>query len=72
MKKLLLIIGILVLIACITFLLLAALKLSAYHNLLDGTPEHYQSLHNASIANFVVGLVLAVIGAACLIIRAKI
>ena len=72
MKKLLLVLGILTLIACAVFLLLAVLKLSAYHNLVDATPEHYESLRHSSIVHFIVAFVLAAVGAACLIIRAKI
>ena len=71
MKKLLLILGILILVACVIFLLLAALKLSAYRNLVDATPEHYENLMRSSTVHAVIGVILAAAGAACLIIRAK-
>ena len=71
MKKLLLIVGILVLLACVLILLLAALKLNAYHTLRDATPEHYQSLLSASTRYLIVGVILAALGAACLILRVK-
>ena len=72
MKKLLLIVGIVSIVACILFLLYAALNLYGFNNLYDGTAEHYQRLHNKSVIFFVSGFVLAAIGAVCFIIRLKI
>lgn len=72
MKKLLLIIGIVSLIACVLSLLLAALSLHGYYHVLDGSSELYVRLHRRMILFFIIGLVLAVIGIVCLIIRSKI
>lgn len=71
MKKLLLIIGILSIVVCVIALLLALLNMQGYNNLLDGTAEHYERLHNRMIVCFVSGAVFAVIGAACFVIRSK-
>lgn len=72
MKKVLLIIGILSIVFCVLFLLFALLNMYGYYNLFDGTAEHYRSLHNKMTASFIIGIVLAVIGAVCIIIRSKI
>ena len=71
MKKLLLIIGIVIIIACALSLLFALLNMHAYHNLRDGSAEHYHRLHQRMIVNFIVGIVLAVIGTACIIFYLK-
>ena len=72
MKKTLLIIGILLIIAAILFLLLAGLFLHSYHSLRDGTPEHYAALQQKAIVFGAIGVVLALGGAACLIFRTRI
>ena len=72
MKKLLLIIGIVLFIACGVFLLLAALKLSGYNNVMDGSPELYDKLHREIILNLIIGIVAGLIAAVCMILRAKI
>lgn len=72
MRVFLLIVGIVLLVACVLSALYAALNLHTYHNLLDGTPEHYKNLHKKAIVFFIVAAVLLLLGVACLIIRAKI
>lgn len=72
MRKLLLIVGIVSIIVCVLFLLFAALNMGAYYHLLDGTAEHYSRLYQKMIISFIVGIILAVIGTVCIIIRSKI
>ncbi len=72
MKKLLLVVGIVSIIACILFLLFAVLSLLGYYNVLDGSAELYNRLHQRMTTSFAVGIVLAVIGTVCFIIRSKI
>ena len=71
MKQTLLIIGILSIIACVLFLLFAVLNMYGYYNLFDGTAAHYRRLHQRMVISFVIGIALAVICAACFIIRSK-
>lgn len=72
MKKLLLIVGIIFLVACVLALLFAALNLFGYHNVMDGSSNLYARLHQRMIVSFIVGIVLGIIGTACLIIRSRI
>ena len=72
MKKLLLIVGIVSIVFCVLFLLFAMLHLSGYFQVYDGTAELYRRIHHRMIVFFVIGIVLAVIGTACIIIRLKI
>ena len=71
MKKILLIIAIVAIVACVLFVVYALLNMHAYYNLFDGTAGHYSRLHNRMIVSFVIGFLLAVIGAVCIIIRSK-
>ena len=71
MKKLSVIVGILSIIVCAIFLLLAALNMHGYYNLIDGTARHYNRLHQRMIVSFVIGIIFAGIGSACIIIRSK-
>lgn len=71
MKKFLLIAGIIIIVACVIALLLGALFLSGYHNVLDGSAELYAKLHKRAIMFFVISGILAVAAAACFIFRAK-
>lgn len=71
MKRVLLIIGIVLIIASILALLYAALSRYGYYHMLDGSAAHYANLHRRMTVSFIVGLVLAVLGAACIIIRTK-
>ena len=71
MKKVLLIIGIILVVLSISSLLLGAVNLFGYYHVLDGSTELYHRLHNRGIVFLVGGIVLAVIGAACFLIRSK-
>ena len=71
MKKLLLIIGVVIVIAGVIALLFSALQRYGYYYLLDGEADMYIRLHGRMIISFVIGIVLVVMGAACLIIRTK-
>lgn len=71
MKKPLLIVGVVIIIACVLSLLLALLNMHAYYNLRDGSAGHYNRLHQRAIIYFIVGIVLAAIGTACIIFWLK-
>ena len=72
MRKALLIIGIIVFVACGIALLMALFYNYGYYHVLDGSTELYKRLRLSSIVSLVTGMVLALIGAACFIIRSKI
>ena len=71
MKKAILIIGVILIVLCILSLLFAALFLFGYYHVLDGSPEMYANLHRRAILCFVLGIVLAVLGAASIVISRK-
>ncbi len=72
MNKILLIFGIVLIVACVLSLLFAGLNLYGYYNILDGSPDLYRNMHRKMIIFSVIGIVLAVVGTVCLIIRLKI
>ena len=67
----LLIAGITLIIAGVLALLSAALNLFVYYHALDGSAELYSRLHQRTIVFGLIGIVLAVLGAVCFIIRLK-
>ena len=69
MKKILLVIGIVAIVACILALAYAALNIFGYYRVLDGSAELYARLHQRAIIFLIVGIVLAVIGIVCMIVR---
>ena len=69
MKKSLLVIGILLIIAAAMCLAFGALNLFGYYNVLDGSNELYRTLHQRMTIFFLIGIILGVIGAVSLIIR---
>ena len=71
MKKMLLIVGIILIIACVLSLLYAALNLFVYYHVLDGSGELYSRLHQRMIIFGLIGIVLAVLGTLCFIFRSK-
>lgn len=71
MKRLLLILGIVIIIVGMIALLFSALQRHVYYHLLDGDADMYIRFHRRMIISFVVGIVLTVIGAVCVIIRVK-
>ncbi len=66
------IIVIVLIAACVLSLLFAVLNLFGYHHVLDGSGELYSRLHRRMIVFFVIGIVLAVIGIGCLVMRSRI
>ena len=71
MKKWLLVIGIILIVASVVSLLFAALQLFGYYHVLDGSAALYARLHQRAIVSFIVGGVLACGAVACLILRAR-
>ena len=71
MKRMLLIAGITLTIASVLSLLFAALNLFGYYHVLDGSAELYSRLYQRMIVFGLIGIVLAVLGAVCFIIRLK-
>lgn len=69
MKNLLLSVGIISIIVCILSLLHAVLNMFGYYRLLDGSAEHYISMRRRMFVFSVIGIIFAVIGTACFIIR---
>lgn len=72
MKKTLLVIGVLCIIAFILLLLFALLYMHGYYNLFDGTAEHYERLHQRMTISFIISIASAIIGIICFIVRSKI
>ncbi len=72
MKKLLLVIGIILIIAGILSLSLAALNMSAHRHALDGSAEFYARLHHRTVVFLVIGIVLTLSGAVCIALYFKI
>lgn len=71
MKKWLLVIGIILLVACVASLLLAALQLFGYYRVMDGSAALYARLHRRAIVFFIIGGALALVAVACLVLRGK-
>jgi len=71
MKKLTLIAGIILIVACVASLLFSAFNRFAYYRTLDGSAELYGKMHQRMIVFLVTGIILAAAGAACLIIYFK-
>ena len=72
MNKILLIVGSVIIVACILSLLFSALNLYGYYNVLDGSPSLYKNMHRRMIIFLVLGIVLAIVGTVCFIVRYKI
>lgn len=71
MKKLLLIIGVVIIIAGVIALLFSALQLYGYYHLLDGEADMYVAMRWRMIIALVIGIVLMAMGAVCFIARTK-
>ena len=71
MKKVLFIIGIILIVLCVVFLLAAVLYLYAYHRVLDGSAELYGRLHGRAILFFIIGISFAVIGVVCIFVHSR-
>ncbi len=72
MKNALLIAGIAGFAVSVLSLLFSALNHFGYRNLLDGSPEHYGRLRRRTELFCAVGIILAVAGTACFVIRSVI
>lgn len=71
MKKALLIIGIVIVVACVTALIMALFFRFSYYHVLDGSQALYDRLHRRMIMSFITSGVFAVIATLCFIVRAK-
>ena len=71
MKKILLIVGIVSLIACALSFLISAFSWFGYYHVMDGSADLYMSLHQRMIICFLAGIVLAVVGIICMVIHFK-
>ena len=71
MKNILLAVGIICIVACVLFLLLAILNMHGYYNLYDGSRELYARLHHKMTVFFSASGVCGLVGAVCIIFRFK-
>ena len=72
MKKRLLIIGIIVILAGVIAVLISALSRYGYYHVLDGSSDLYVRLYRRMYICLASGIVLVTIGTVCIIIRTKI
>ena len=72
MRKVLLIAGIILLVACVIAFIAAIFFNYMYMHVLDGSTELYARLHSRAIISLIVGIVLAVIGTVLFIVRSKV
>ena len=71
MKKILLVVGILLIVAGVLSLAYAAINWFGYYHVLDGSHDLYERLNRRRIIFGIAGLVLTAIGIVCLIIRGR-
>ena len=71
MKKILLVVGILLIVAGVLSLAFAAINWFGYYHVLDGSHDLYERLNRRRIIFGIAGLVLTAIGIVCLIIRGR-
>lgn len=71
MKRALLIIGIVIVVACVISLIMALFFRYNYYHVLDGTTTLYARLYRRMIMSFITAGVFAVIAVVCFIARAK-
>ena len=71
MKKFLLVMGILLIVAGVLSLAYAAINWFGYYHVLDGSHDLYERLNRRRIIFGIAGLVLTAIGIVCLIIRGR-
>jgi len=71
MRKTLLILGVICLVACILSLAFAALNLLGYRNMQDGSSAQFSRMHRRMILFAAVGLFLGAAGIISLILRVK-
>ena len=71
MKKVIFVIGIVIIVACVLALLYAGLNYYGYYHVLDGSTQLYQRLHHRAVLSALIAAVLGIIGIACIIIRSR-
>ena len=71
MKTFLLIVGIIVIIACVLSVLFAALNLYGYYHTHDGSSELYARMQRRAAIFFTVGAVAAAVAVVFLIVRGR-
>lgn len=71
MKNLLFVAGIVLILVGVFALIFSVLQGYGYYHLLDGEAELYVRLRWRMIIFFIIGIVLAVLGTVCFIVRAK-
>ena len=71
MKKALLIIGIVIIVACVISLALALLFMYSYYNVLDGSSELFARLYRRMVIAFITAGVFAAAAVICFIARAR-
>ena len=70
-RKLLLIIGIILVVICAFTLLFSILNFYGYYHVLDGSSELYLRLHRRGIIFLIIGIILLILGILCFIMRSK-
>jgi len=71
MKKALLILGIVIIVACVVALIMALFFRFSYYHVLDGTQALYDRLHRRMVMSFITAGVFAVIAVLCFVVRSK-
>ena len=71
MKKAILIIGVIVIVACIFSLVYALFNMYGYRHVLDGSPALYDRLHRRTIIYFALGAFLALVGTLFIVLRRR-
>lgn len=71
MKKVLLIVGIIVVVAGVIALLIGAVNRFMFYHTMDGSGSLYDTLKLRMKISFIIGAVLEIIGAVCLVIRTR-
>ncbi len=71
MKTVWLVVGIVMIAACILSLLFAALNWFGYYHTLDGSSELYAAMHRRMIVFGALGIVLAAVGTVCIVIHTR-
>ncbi len=69
MKTVWLVVGIVLIFACVVSFLIAVLNWFGYYHVLDGEAELYAAMHRRAIVFGAIGIVLAAVGTACLVLR---
>lgn len=71
MKKILLIIGVVIIVVGVIALLYAAFNRFIFYSLLDGSNSMYSRLRIRMTTSFIIGVACEVVGVICLIIKSR-